>query len=163
MEFFKVCTKNSLTRFLPGPWPGRYFFMTHGDPKFLNYLLLPTVTRQWCFLNTPERRFLPLILLFMLRNSRRAFGGNIFGLSWGRRHLNNDLLYVTTRWRHHSGWRLAVGGWTRHPPRKKMPRWVDILWGFFSLAQAVARVFMAWATALLQRLLLPITFPYTTC
>jgi hypothetical protein len=46
-------------------------------PYFLNYLLLPTVTRQFCLLNTPERPFLPLILLFMLRNYRRAFGGNI--------------------------------------------------------------------------------------
>jgi hypothetical protein len=35
------------------------------------------VTHQFCLLNTPERPFLPLILLFMLRYSRRAFGGNI--------------------------------------------------------------------------------------
>jgi hypothetical protein len=56
------------------------FFFTNFKkfPKFLNYLLLPTVRRQFCLLNTPERPFLPLILLFMLRNSRRAFGGNLF-------------------------------------------------------------------------------------
>jgi hypothetical protein len=39
------------------------------------------------------------------------------------------------------------GGSTRRPPRKKMPRWVDILWVFFfsfSLTRAVAQVFIAW-------------------
>jgi hypothetical protein len=57
----------------------KHFFLTNFKkfPKFLNYLLLPTVTRQFCILNTPGRPFLPLILLFMLQNSRRAFGGNI--------------------------------------------------------------------------------------
>jgi hypothetical protein len=68
----------------PGYGPGKksgqtHFFFTNFKkfPKFLNYLLLPTVTHQFCLLNTPERSFLPLILLFMLRNYRRAFGGNI--------------------------------------------------------------------------------------
>jgi hypothetical protein len=69
----------------PGNGPGKksaqtHFFFTNFKkfPKFLNDLLLPTVTRQFYLLNTPERPFLPLILLFMLRNSRRTFGGNIF-------------------------------------------------------------------------------------
>jgi hypothetical protein len=63
--------------------------------------------------------------------------------------VNNELFYVTTRWCHRSGWPAdpVVQPVTR--PVQKLPRWVNIFEGFF-LAQIVARVFMARATALIE-------------